>query len=191
MQILLEELTMNLHKTFVLTASILLASNVFADGHSDTQDLDDVKDWDLVSVETCLDAAIDLIPGHPRKLEMKMEGDDPVYEFDIEAKGDTYNVECNAEEGFITEVEREVDANDPVFKKLAKVSEKEARDFALSIHPGKVTSTEYEIGFDGDATYEFDIQSKLGYEVKVDVDATTGEIEEANVEIYEIGPEDE
>ncbi len=182
---------MKFHKAFVLTASVLLANSALADGHSDTQDLDDLRNWDIVSVETCLDAAIDLIPGHPRKLEMKMEGDDPVYEFDIEAKGTTYNVECNAEEGFITEVEREVDANDPTFKKLAKVSEQEAREFALAIHPGKVTSSEYEIGFDGDATYEFDIQTDLGYEVKVDVDASTGEIEEANIEIYEIGPEDE
>ena len=52
-------------------------------------------------------------------------------------------------------------------------------------------SSEYEIGFDGSATYEFDIQTKLGYEIKVDVDAATGEIEEANIELYEIGAEDE
>ena len=31
----------------------------------------------------------------------------------------------------------------------------------------------------------------LIYEVKVDVDATTGEIEEANIELYEIGMEKE
>ena len=183
---------MNIQKTLVLTSALLFAQSSFADGHGDSQDLDDVRDWDIVSVETCLDAAIDLIPGHPRKLEMKMEGDDPVYEFDIEAKdGNNYNVECNAEEGFVTEVEREVSADDPTFKKLAKISEQEARDFALAIHPGKVVSSEHEIGFDGEATYEFDIQTKLGYEIKVDVDATTGEIEEANVEIYEIGPEEE
>ena len=165
---------------------------VSADGHGDNVDLDDVRDWDIVSVETCLDAAVDTIPGHPRKMEMKMEGHDPIYEFDIEAKdGNTYNVECNAEEGFIVEVEREVSANDPVFKKMAKISKKEAEAFALSIHPGKVVSSEMEVGFDGSATYEFDIQTKLGYEVKVDVDAATGEIEEANIELYEIGAEDE
>ena len=167
-------------------------SSVSADAHSDNQDLDDIRGWDIVGVETCLDAALDLIPGDARKLEMKMEGDDPVYEFDIDARdGNRYNVECNAEEGFITEVEREVSENDPTFKKLANISKKEARDFALMIHPGKVVSSEAEIGFDGTATYEFDIQTKLGYEVKVDVDAATGEIEEANIELYEIGPEDE
>ena len=34
-------------------------------------------------------------------------------------------------------------------------------------------------------------KAKLGYEIKVDIDAATGEFEEANIEIYEIGPEDE
>lgn len=177
-----------------LLGSSFISVCAYADSHAlgDIQDLDDIRHWEIVPIEVCLDAAIDLIPGHARKVEMKIEGDDPVYEFDIDAvDGITYNVECNAEEGYIVEVEREVDANDPVFKKLAKFSEKEARDFALAIHPGKVVASEYEIDFEGQATYEFDIQTKLGYEVKVDVDAATLEIEEANVEIYEIGSEKE
>ena len=105
--------------------------------------------------------------------------------------GVVYNVECNAEEGLVTEIEREVAADDSVFKSLAKVFEADARAFALSIHPGKVVSTEYEIGQDGSVTYEYDIQTKAGYEIKVDVDAVTGKIEEANIEVYEIGPEEE
>lgn len=158
----------------------------------DTLDLDDVARWKLVSVETCLDQAIDTIPGEPRKLELKIEGDDPTYEFDIEAKdGYTYNVECNAEEGLITEIEREVKADDPVFKALAKVSQEEARKFALAVHPGKVVAEEFEVGQDGSATYEFDIQTTMGPEIKIDVDAETGKIEEANVEVYEIGNEPE
>lgn len=167
----------------------LVGSHAFAYG--DMGDIDDTRDWDMVSIEVCLDAAIDTVPGHPRKVELKIEGDDPVYEFDIEGKDHTYNVECNAEEGIIVEIEREVSAEDPTFKKLAKVSEADARAFALEIHPGEVVSMEYEIGQDGDATYEYDIQTALGYEIKVDVDAATGEIEEANIEVYEIGPEDE
>ena len=168
------------------------ATGAAADSHGDNFDLDDIRDWPIVKVETCLDAALDTIPGHPRKLEMKLEGDDPVYEFDIETKdGTVFNVECNAEEGYITEIEREVKKDDAVFSSLAKVSEQEARARALAIHPGKVVATEYEVGFDGSATYEFDIQSKYGYEVKVDVDAATGEIEEANMELYEIGAEAE
>lgn len=163
-----------------------------ADTHGDNYDIDDIRDWPIVKMETCLDAALDTIPGHPRKLEFKLEGDDPVYEFDIQTKdGTVFNVECNAEEGFITEIEREASKDDAVFSSLAKITEQEARARALAIHPGKVVSTEFEVGFDGSATYEFDIQSKYGYEVKVDVDAATGEIEEANMELYEIGDEAE
>ncbi|MTI62347.1 PepSY domain-containing protein [Methylophaga sp.] len=184
-------MTNSVLKFIPATIALTLSPAVFAD--HDNYDLDDVRDWNIVKIETCLDAALDTIPGNARKVELKMEGDDPVYEFDIEAEadGNTYNVECNAEEGFVTEIEREVDANDPAFKKLAKISQDEARETALMFHPGEVVASELEVGFDGDATYEFDIQSIHGYEVKVDVDASTGEIEEANIELYEIGMEKE
>jgi len=176
----------------ILTAalSLLISAPLMA---NDNYDLDDIRDWNLVSIETCLDAALDTIPGDARKVELKIEGDDPVYEFDIDAEADgaQYNVECNAEEGFVTEIEREVSENNMAFKKLAKISLKQATTSALTFHPGKVVATERELGFDGNATYEIDIQSVHGYEVKVDVDATTGKIEEANIELYEIGSEKE
>ena len=180
-------------KTIYGITMSLLAVSGFVSAAGDNADLDDIRDWPMVKMETCLDAALDTIPGHARKLELKMEGDDPIYEFDIEANadGETYNVECNAEEGFITEIEREVSKDDPLFKKLAKISYAEAEETALAFHPGKVVSSEREISFEGDATYEFDIQSIHGYEVKVDVNAATGKIEEANIELYEIGVEKE
>jgi uncharacterized membrane protein YkoI len=176
-----------------LFAAVLAAAISTPAMANDNYDLDDLASWELVSIETCLDAALDTIPGDARKVELKMEGDDPTYEFDIEAEkdGGQYNVECNAEEGFVTEIEREVSADHATFKKLAKVSEKEAQATALTFHPGEIVATEYELSFDGDATYEFDIQSIHGYEIKVDVDASTGEIEEANIELYEIGAEKE
>ncbi len=184
-------MTKHFLKIIPATIALALSSTAFAD--HDNYDLDDIRDWDIVKIETCLDAALDTIPGNARKVELKMEGDDPVYEFDIEADADgsVYNVECNAEEGFVTEIEREVAADDATFKKLAKISQAEAKEVALTFHPGEVVSSEMELGFDGDATYEFDIQSIHGYEVKVDVDAATGEIEEANIELYEIGMEKE
>ena len=37
--------------------------------------------------------------------------------------------------------------------------------------------------------YEFDVKTDAGYEIKVDVDAVSGTIEEANFELYEIGLE--
>ncbi len=172
---------------------ILFISTFSLKVHSDTADLDDIKLYDIVKVEQCLDQAYDTVPGHARKLEFKIEGDDPVYEFDIESKKDgyTYNVECNAEEGYIIEIEREVDENDVTFKNGAKVTIEQARVNVLSIHPGKVVNEEREVGMDGSLTYEFDIQTNAGYEIKVDVDAKTGEIEEASFELYEIGMEEE
>ena len=44
---------------------------------------------------------------------------------------------------------------------------------------------------DGLLTYEFYIQTRARYKIKVDMDAKTGEIEEANFELYEIGMEEE
>ncbi len=171
------------------TLAVVLSSNIYA---SDQADLDDIKNWKLVSIESCLDAALDTVPGHARKVELKMEGDDPTYEFDIEANdGNNYNVECNAEEGLVGEIEREVSADDAVFKKYAKIPESQARTTALDFHPGNVVASELEVGFDGSVTYEYDIQTKTGYEIKVDVNAVTGEIEEANIELYEIGMEKE
>lgn len=181
-------MTNTILKILPATIALSFSAGVIAD---DNYALDDIRGWDIVKIETCLDAALDTIPGDARKVELKMEGDAPIYEFDIEAMadGNTYNVECSAEEGFITEIEREVDINDPVFQKLAKISQDEARETALMFHTGDVVYSEIEVGFDGAATYEFDIQSIHGYEVKVDVDAATGEIEEANIELYEIGME--
>ena len=171
----------------------LLAVSGLAIAADDNADLDDIRDWPMVKMETCLDAALDTIPGHARKLELKMEGDDPIYEFDIESSNDgsTYNVECNAEEGYIIEVEKEVDENDPTFKNGAKISIEQARVNVLEIHPGRIVNEEREIGMDGSLTYEFDVQSNAGYEIKVDVDAKTGDIEEASFELYEIGMEKE
>lgn len=174
----------------VATLTLLSTGWVLA---NDNADLDDIKLYDIVKVEQCLDQAYDTVPGHARKLEFKLEGDDPFYEFDIESSKDgfTYNVECNAEEGYITEIEKEVGQNDPVFKSGAKFTIDQAREMVLSIHPGRVVNEEREIGMDGSLTYEFDIQTNVGYEIKIDVDAKSGEIEETSFELYEIGMEKE
>ncbi len=176
--------------TRYLCACTVLATSFFTPMSTAdvTFDLDDIDRWDIVRVEVCLDVALEKVPGVPTRLEMKIEDDDPVYEFDItDNDGNAYNVECNAEEGYVTEVERKVSPDDSIFKKYAKVSMKDAQATALDFHPGKVIAVEYEVGFDGSVTYEFDIDTDLGPEVKVDVCARTGEIEEANFELYEIG----
>ena len=80
---------------------------------------------------------------------------------------------------------------DAKVKKNAKITIDVARRNVLEIHPGKVMNEEREVGMDGTITYEFDIQTIAGYEIKVDVDAVSGQIEEANFELYEIGIEAE
>lgn len=168
--------------------SAILAIAPFVAVADNNMDLDDIREWDIVRMETCLDAALDTVGGYPRKLEMTMENGHPTYEFSIKtASNEMFSVECSAKNGFVTEIERLVEKDDAIFASMAKVNEQEARARALAIHPGKVWDTEYEVSFEGDATYEFSIESKHGYEMKVDVSAVTGDIEEANVKLYEIG----
>ena len=169
----------------VCAAGLLISSGAMADVNFD---LDDISRWDMVSIDVCLDVSLEKIEGIPKRVELKIEDDKPVYEFEILAEnGQRFNVECNAEYGQVKEVERKTTANDPIFRKYAKISMEDARETALDFHPGEVVAIEYEVGFEGTVTYEFDIISELGFEIKVDVDAATGEIEEANFELYEIG----
>ena len=88
-----------------------------------------------------------------------------------------------------THLEQEVEANDPKFTSVAKVSEEEAKATALAARPGTIEETEYEIEPDGKASYEFDIVTADGREYKIEVDAATGKIVEHNEEAYQIGKE--
>ncbi len=146
-----------------------------------------------VSMETCMQAVLKEKPGEVIKLEMKDERGTPTYEFEVKGKdGKVWDVECSANSGKVTEVEQEVgSADDPLFKAKMKISEDEAKKIALKAHPGKIEEpTDFEIEPDGKASYEFDIQTKDGKEMTVEVDATSGKIVEANEELYGIG-EDE
>jgi uncharacterized membrane protein YkoI len=143
-----------------------------------------------VSMETCLNAALEKKSGDVVKLEFKNERGTPIYEFEIAGKdGKTWELECDANKGKITEVEQEVSSpNDPLFKSKMKISEDEARKIALKTHPGQIVEVEYEIESNGDASYEFDIKTPDGKELKVEVDAATGKIvENGEEEIYQIG----
>jgi len=141
--------------------------------------------------EKCMAAALDERPGEVVKVEFKNEEGAHMYEFDIRGiDGTDWDVECNAHRGLVSEVEREVDnVNHPLFAAKAKVSEEDARKTALAIYPGTVTEVEYEIEPNGAASYEFDIDTTLNQEMKVEVDASSGEIVEANREIWQIGLE--
>ena len=143
------------------------------------------------SLETCMKAALAKQSGKVVKVEFKIEKGTPIYEFDIESKdGKTWDIECDANTGKITEVEQEVrNVDDPAFKAKLKISEAEARNIALKAHPGEIKEVEFEIEPNGDASYEFDIITKDGKEMKVEVDASSGKIVEVSEEVYQIGKE--
>jgi len=165
-------------KSLVTGALLVLSTSVFA-GENPHQ------------FEKCMASALEERPGNIVKVEFKNEEGGHFYEFDIKGNdGADWDLECNAHRGLISEIEREVDSvTHPLFKAKAKVSEADARAIALAIHPGEITEVEYEIESNGAASYEFDIDTTLNQEMKVEVDATTGEIVEANREIWQIGLE--
>ncbi|SMF96619.1 Uncharacterized membrane protein YkoI [Methylomagnum ishizawai] len=142
-------------------------------------------------MEACLKAALAQREGEVVKLEFKDERGVPTYEFEILGKdGKSWELECDANEGKITEEEQEVDnAEAALFKAKAKITLEQAKAIALKAHPGEVVEVEYEIEADGSASYEFDIQTDQG-EIKLEVDAATGKIVEDNEkELYQIGKE--
>lgn len=142
-------------------------------------------------METCLTSARAKHAGEVIKLEYKDETGVPTYEFEIlDQTGKTWELECDANKGKITEEEQEVEnGDDPLFKSKAKINLEQAKEIALKAHPGEVVETEYEIESNGDASYEFDIKTDKG-EVKLEVDAATGKIiEDKQKEYYQIGKE--
>lgn len=143
------------------------------------------------SLEHCLHTVLAEKKGGVVKVELKTENNIPTYEFDIETPdGKAWDIECNSQTGKIGEIEQEVSSTEhPLFKAKMKISVEEARKTALAAHPGEVTELEYEIEPDGMASYEFDIKTKDGKKIKVEVDATSGKIVEANAQIYQIGKE--
>lgn len=146
-----------------------------------------------VTIETCILAAQAKHSGKMVKLDVKLENKRPVYEFDIERiDGTVWDVECDGRSGKITEIEQEVkNADHPLFKAKMKVSLDEAKQIVLKSYPGAINDAEieYEIEENGDASYEIDVLLKNGKEMKVEIDAATGRIVEANEELYQIGTE--
>jgi uncharacterized membrane protein YkoI len=81
-------------------------------------------------------------------------------------------------------------ASIPLFQNKAKITYEAAWKTVLDAHPlGEIITTEYEIKTDGPAVYEFDVKTKDGKKVKVEVDAVSGKIVESSQRIYQIGRE--
>lgn len=140
----------------------------------------------------CLKAVRAIRPGEFAKVEYLSVTDEgePAYEIEVAAKGTDWEFECDLH-GHIIEMEQEVDSSShPLFQSRMKVSEKDAAATAMRLYPGTLDEVEYEIEMDGAASYEFDIVDEYGVEFKVEVDATTGEVVEVQIETWEIGMED-
>lgn len=166
-----------------LIATAFFANTAIA-GHETIK----LKAYDSLGI--CVKAALIKHEGIIAKVEFKSEKKRGVYEFDIEsADGSAWDIECDAQTGKVTEVEEEVKADDARFKALAKVTEADAKATALAAHPGTLAEIEYELEADGKASYEIDITEADKEEIKVEVDASTGKIEEVSYEEYQIGKE--
>ncbi len=151
-------------------------------------DLDSYADADDKTLEQCLQVALALFGGDALNVEYKLEDGQPIYDFDILAvDGVRWEVEVNAENAMIWEIEREVDKDDPLFVERAAVDEGTALAAALRMFPGEVESIEYGVETDGTVVYEVDVVLAGGGEVNVEIDAATGIVTEANPEIWEIG----
>lgn len=143
-----------------------------------------------VGLEKCMKAALKAKPGTVVKVELKKEeGEGYNYEFDIEsADGKAWDVECAAKSGKVVEIEEEVGKDHAKFAG-AKVNEAAAREIALKKVPGEIVEVEYEIEADGKGSYEFDIKTADGKEVKLEVDTESGEITSFSEEKWQIGKE--
>jgi len=141
--------------------------------------------------EQCRAKALALHPGRIVKVEMKIEANDQLYEFDIRDQDNRdWDIECNAMTAEIVEVEEEIyGINDPRFSEQMKVDYTRAKSIALQAYPGKIVEMEYEIEDSGLAVYEFDIKQANGDEIKLEINARTGEIMEVDLELWQIGYE--
>tara|TARA_R110002072_G_scaffold118428_1_gene250057 strand:- start:15658 stop:16170 length:513 start_codon:yes stop_codon:yes gene_type:complete len=144
-------------------------------------------------LEACMLATTAIRTGTYTKVEYLGFTDEGVSAYEIEMRdldGKIWEFECDAHSGEIIEIEQEVANSDvPLFKKKMKVSEKEASTIATDLYPGTIEEVEYEIESNGQVSYEFDIVDKYGVEFKIEVDATSGDIVEVQIEKWEIGEE--
>lgn len=135
----------------------------------------------------CYKEALKQYPGKVTSVRGELEEGKIQYELDIAGKdGKEWEAECDAKTGKVTETEGEVAGNDPAFTSKAKVSLATAVATALAKYPGAISKIEYEIESDGVA-YEFDILTKDGKLLEVEVDAVSGKLGDAEEVLYEIG----
>ncbi len=172
------------HSLAIFFLGLFLAiSNAMADSNDSV--------YNTANFGKCLNAALNARAGRVIKVEFKQQNENLIYEFDIRTDdARDWDIECLEETAEIFELEEEVmSPRHPMFSKRKKVSLNEAKNTALSKHPGEVLEIEYELEEDGLAVYEFDIQLESGKRIKIEINAETGEAHEESVELWQIGYE--
>lgn len=156
-------------------ATMFAAPLAYADHHGST------------ALDSCVKAALGKHDGKIVSLRAETENGNSQYEVDIKGKdGKIYEAECDAKSGKVLETEGEVPPGDTAFTGKAKVTLDAALKTALAKYPGSVQKIEYEIEEDGVA-YEFDIKTKDGKLIEVEVDADNGKLGSPEEVLYQIG----
>jgi len=97
------------------------------------------------SLGKCVQKALAKYDGDIVKLEYHVEDKQPTYEFDIETPdGKAWEVECNVKSSEITELEEEVEFDDPRFASQVKVDiEKASKLLMKTIKSAKSKTNSY------------------------------------------------
>lgn len=166
----------------IAASCVFAASPALADNHGKMSAV-------AYGIEKCLPVVLAKQPGEVLQVVLKSEKGDATWEVEIEAAdGKLFDIECSGKTGKITEMETRVKtADDPLFKPKVKVTVEQAQATVLAKFPGKVERVEFEIEADGRVVYEFDIKPAKGPDMRVEVDATSGQITESSTELLEIG----
>ena len=143
------------------------------------------------NLDACREAALAVKAGKVIKVELKQEKQSEIYEFDIrDSKNRDWDIECDVATAKIVEIEEEaLGTNDPRFREYMKIHLAKAKEIGLGLYPGEIIEIEFELEEDGKAVYEFDIATENGKEMKIEIDAATGEVHEETREIWQIGYE--
>ncbi|MDP6952533.1 MAG: peptidase, partial [Alphaproteobacteria bacterium] len=116
-----------------IVATGVLVAGLAAALPAQAADIGESADADDKTMEQCLQAALDIFGGQALNVEYKHELGQPIYDFDILAPdGVRWEIEVNAENAMVWEIEREVEKTDPAFASQASVDEATAVQTALT-----------------------------------------------------------
>lgn len=129
-------------------------------------------------LEHCLEKVLGALPSTILSVEREVKMGVPYFEFEVRTRADRtrWEVECNADTGEITQIERDVPPDDPAFASIALLPQGEAVRIALAHVHGTPKGVEHEVSPDGRAWYEITVEGVDGVTREVMVDAKSGAV---------------